>query len=362
MQLKEWERLQAVNRFVNLEFSKEEELQEIVELAAAICGTPTALITLIDENTQHIKFKKGFDRFTTTREESFCSYHLDQPEVMIVPDAQLDARFADNPLVTGSPNIRFYAGAPISTSDGQSLGSLCVIDQEPRTLTGMQQQMLEILSRQVIHLLEFEASLSILKEQVIQAKKSEIKLRSFFESSSACHLLLNKELEVMAFNKAASQFVKKNYDVTLAVGIKATDFIPTEHVPDFITNCNTALGGRDVELEKNFTYRSGENIWWTLTYSPARNPDGEIIGVSYNATDITRRIEQEQKVWAQNKSLRRIASIQSHEIRGPVASILGLVGLFERENFTATREELKLLKVAAEKLDERIRTIIGHTY
>lgn len=362
MPLKELERLQAVNRFLKLEFSKEEELQEIVELAATICGTPTALITIIDENTQHIKFKKGFDRVTTTRQEAFCSYHLDQSDVMIVPDAQLDERFASNPLVTGNPNIRFYAGAPITTNDGQSLGSLCVIDQEPRTLTPMQQQMLEILSRQVIHLLEFDASLSILKEQFIQAKESEIKLRSFFESSSACHLLLNKELKVLAFNKAAGKFVEKNYNATLSIGIKVTDFIHPEHVPAFVTNCNTALNGTAVELEKNLTYRNGQNLWWALTYEPARNTDGEIIGVSYNATDITRRIEQEQKVWMQNKSLRRIAYIQSHEMRRPVASILGLIELFEHEGFTATREELILLKAAADELDDKIKTIVGYTY
>jgi len=360
MPLKELERLQAVNRFLKLDFSKEKELQEIVNLAAVICGAPTALITLIDHDTQHIKFKTGFSGITSAREHAFCNHILGTSEVMTVPDAQLDERFHNNPLVIGDPNIRFYAGTALNTSDGHSLGSLCVLGQEPQELTTIQVQMLDILSRQVIHLMEFDASLTILKEQFIKAKDSEIKLRSFFESSTACHLLLDEELKLLAFNRAASEFVGGHYKAKLEVGMPVTGFIHPEHVAAFKINCEKAMSGIAVQVERPLTY-DGRSIWWALTFEPARNPDGEIIGVSYNATDITRRIEQEQKVWAQNESLRRIAYIQSHEMRRPVASILGLVNLFECEDFTATREELMMLKQASEELDEKIRMIVGQT-
>ncbi|RYE17273.1 MAG: PAS domain S-box protein, partial [Sphingobacteriaceae bacterium] len=304
---KEIERLQAVNRFLKLEFSKEKELQEIVELAAKICETPVALLTFIDESTQHIKFSIGTNAKSASREDTFCNYAITGHEVMIVPDTLKDVRFANNPFVTGDAGIRFYAGTPVTTQDGYNLGSLCVFDQKAKELTDMQQQMLEILSKQAIHLLEFDASLRILKEQFVQVQESAIKLQSFFESSSACHLLLNKKLEVIAFNKAAERFAEKNYDARLNIGIRITDFIHPEHVGAFKDNCQIALSGIPVELERNLTYQNGQNIWWALIYEPARNPDGEIIGISYNATDITRRIEQEQKVWAQNESLRRIA-------------------------------------------------------
>ncbi|MGI4749003.1 MAG: GAF domain-containing protein, partial [Janthinobacterium lividum] len=228
MPQKELERLAAVNRFLNLEFSKEKELQEIVNLAARICKTPTALITLIAEDTQYVKFKFGSDLETTRREDAFCNHVIGQQEVMMVPDALLDTRFVNNPLVTGGPGIRFYAGSPITTQDGHNLGSLCVIGQESKELSSDQQEMLQALSKQVIHLLEFDASLNILKEQFLEAKDSEIKLRSFFESSSACHLLLGETLEVLAFNKVTTEFVQKMYQAKLATGMRVTDFIHPE--------------------------------------------------------------------------------------------------------------------------------------
>ncbi|QJD96884.1 PAS domain-containing protein [Mucilaginibacter robiniae] len=360
MPQRELERLQAVNRFLKLEISKDKELQEIVRLAALVCGTPTALITLIDQDSQYIKFEVGFEHTTTTREEAFCKHLLYQKEVMIVPDTHQDERFWGNKLVTGSSNIRFYAGTPIITTDGYSLGGLCVIDQQPRNLTLAQQQTLQFLAKQVIQLLEFDASLGIMKAQFIKAKDAEIKLRSYFESTSACHLLLNKELDVLAFNKATSSFVWLTYHVKLSTGMNVKDYMYSEHIPDFIDNCQQALSGEAVKIEKCFAYAK-EVIWWAITYEPARNPDGEIIGVSYNAIDITQRMVHESKVMQQNESLKQIAYIQSHEMRKPVASILGLVNLFKAENYQASQEELQVLEKAAEELDSKIKTIVNYT-
>jgi PAS domain S-box-containing protein len=359
MPQRELERLQAVNRFLKLEFNKEKELQEIVNLAASICDTPTALITLINDNTQYIKFKTGFDLDSINREDAFCNYTINQNEVMVVNDALLDGRFADNPLMVGDKNIRFYAGSPLTTQDGYKLGSLCVMAREPKDITADQQRMLEVLAKQVIHLLEFDASLGILKEQFIKARNSEIKLQSFFESSSACHLLLNTELEVLAFNKATSRFVEKNYKTKLMAGMKVTDYMHDAHLPAFVGNCQAALSGETVRIERQFIYDE-EIIWWSVTYEPAYNPDGEIVGVSYNATDITRMMESEQRIGTQTEALNTIAYIQAHEMRKPVASILGLINLFKLQDYTASREELLMLERAAEEMDEKIKTIIRH--
>lgn len=135
MPLRELERLQAVNRFIKLEISKEKELQEIVELAASICGTPTALITLIGEDMQYIRFKTGFKYNTTRRKDAFCNHVIEQDELFMVLDTDLDNRFINNPLVTGGPHIRFYAASPLTTQDGHHLGSLCVIGQAPGELS-----------------------------------------------------------------------------------------------------------------------------------------------------------------------------------------------------------------------------------
>jgi GAF domain-containing protein len=182
MPQRELERVKAVDRFLKLELSKESELQEITNLAAEICGTPTALITFIDKDTQYIKFKKAFEFDVTERQNAFCHHVIEAEEILVIPDAMLDERFVNNPLVTGNPNIRFYAGSPLTTNDGHHLGSLCVIDQEPGQLSAIQQRMLQALAKQVIQLLEFDESIQILKEQCIEATRNEIELRSFFLS------------------------------------------------------------------------------------------------------------------------------------------------------------------------------------
>lgn len=360
MPLKELERLASVNRFLKLEISKEKELQEIVSLAAQICGTPTALITLIDQNTQHIKFKVGFKPDKTSRKEAFCSHVIQQQEVMVVGDALKDERFAQNPLVIGGPKIRFYAGSPLTTEDGHALGSLCVIDQQPRELTTGQQQMLKALSKQVIQLLEFDTSLQILKEQYIAAKTSETKLRSFFESESSCHLLIGREMEILTYNKALAIFVQDMYGVKVNTDMKVTDYINATYQGDFIRNFKKALNGTPVKMERRLDY-PGRTIWWYFSFDPARNPDGDIIGVSYNATDVTQLVLEQQKVQAQHNSLDAIAWTQSHELRRPVASIMGLMNVIKAAGYQAEQEDLLMLEQAVDELDERIRHIVDLT-
>jgi PAS domain S-box-containing protein len=361
MPLRELERLQAVNRFLTLEINKEKELRDIVKMASEICGTSTALITLLDDKTQFIKFKVGFDKETTAKKDAFCSHVIEQNEVMMVPDALMDVRFVENPLVTGNPNIRFYAGAPLTTQDGHNLGSLCVIDQSPKLLSQLQLQMLEVLSRQVIHILEFEMSISILKKQYIEAKNSEIKLRSFFESSRSCHLLLGKQFEILAFNKSLEKFINNTFGETVSEGDDIRFYVHANHSPNFIENYNNALAGTAAVSETYLTYEQ-HAIWWYMTYEPAYNQAGEIIGVSFNATDITKRISQEKLVTAQNDSLKKIAFMQSHELRRPVSTIMGIMNLIKSEDYMAEREELMILEKAVDELDSKIRMIVDYTF
>lgn len=360
MPLKELERLQAVNRFLTLEIDKEKELNDIVRMAAEICGTSTALITLLDDQTQYIRFKVGFDKDTTNKKDAFCAHVIEQYEVMMVPDALLDGRFANNPLVTGNPNIRFYAGAPLTTQDGHNLGSLCVIDQSPKLLSALQLQMLEVLSRQVIHIFEFEISITILKKQFVEARNSEIKLRSFFESSKSCHLLLGKDFDILAFNKSLEKFILNTFRSTVSEGTDIRSFVHKDHFQSFEENYKNALAGNSAVSEMYLTYEHAA-IWWYMTYEPAYNQTGEIIGVSFNATDITKRISQEKLVVAQNESLKKIAFMQSHELRRPVSTIMGIMDLIKSEDYVTSKEELLILEQAVEELDNKIRMIVNYT-
>jgi len=135
----------------------EEEVayDELTHLAAAFCQTPIALVSLVDDKRQWFKARVGLQAHETPREHAFCTHAIEHPEqIMQIVDATLDARFVDNPLVTGDPGIRFYAGAPLVTSTGQALGTLCVIDTEPRKLTVNQLDALRLLAARVMERLE----------------------------------------------------------------------------------------------------------------------------------------------------------------------------------------------------------------
>lgn len=156
--LHERERLENLNTFAILDTPPEEEYEEIVRLASLICETPISTVTLIDEHRQWFKAKRGLDKQEDTRDVSFCAHAVYHNDFLIVPDATQDERFVNNPLVTGNPNIRFYAGMPLRSPEGYALGTLCVIDRVPRTLTPFQQESLQILSSQLMRYMELRRS------------------------------------------------------------------------------------------------------------------------------------------------------------------------------------------------------------
>jgi hypothetical protein len=150
----EKKRLKVLWQYEVLDTVPEEVFDDLTELAARICEAPIALISLVDEKRQWFKSKIGTSVNETSRDFSFCAYAITQPDLFIVPDATLDERFANNPLVTSEPKIRFYAGAPLITPDGYALGTLCVIDKVPRELRLEQKQALRILAHHVVSQLE----------------------------------------------------------------------------------------------------------------------------------------------------------------------------------------------------------------
>ena len=150
----EKKRLEALWQYAVLDTPPEEAFDNLTALAAQICEAPIALISLVDENRQWFKSKVGLTASETARDISFCGHAIHQSGLFIVPDATRDERFADNPLVTAEPRIRFYAGAPLVSPEGQPLGTLCVIDHVPRKLSPGRQESLRVLSRQVMAQLE----------------------------------------------------------------------------------------------------------------------------------------------------------------------------------------------------------------
>ena len=171
--IREVSRIEALRRYQILDTEAESGFDDITALAAFICDTPIALISLVDEDRQWFKSKVGLEATQTSRDVAFCAYSIVESEILIVPDACEDERFADNPLVTGHPNIRFYAGAPLVSSDGFALGTLCVIDRRARQPTPAQCEALAALSRQVMAQMELRRISAELAQALASLKTLE---------------------------------------------------------------------------------------------------------------------------------------------------------------------------------------------
>ncbi len=147
-------RLERLRGYRILDTPPSEAFDRVARLASRILRMPIALVSLLDAERQWFKAKVGLDANETPRDVAFCAHTICDTQVMIVPDAMADGRFADNPLVTGDPSIRFYAGAPLRTTDGLNMGTLCVIDRAPREFSDEDKALLEDLARIVIDEME----------------------------------------------------------------------------------------------------------------------------------------------------------------------------------------------------------------
>ena len=204
MVIDETRRLAALHRYRILDTEPEQSFDDLTLLASHICGTPIALITLIDRERQWFKARVGVDLTETSRSAAICAHAIQQHDIFIVPDTLQSDTFKNNPYVSGEPHIRFYAGAPLVTPDGHALGTLCVMDQVPRTLTAEQLEALEALRRQAqaqlqlrLNLKELEGALSArdrseaeqqrLINELNEALENVQKLSGLLPFCSACH-------------------------------------------------------------------------------------------------------------------------------------------------------------------------------
>lgn len=156
----EAERMRSLRLYRIIDSGSEKAFDDLTRLAAAICETPISLITLIEGERQWFKSKVGMTMTETSRDVSFCAHALVDNRMLVVEDATKDPRFADNPYVTAEAPVRFYAGAPLVMADGNSLGTLCVVDRKPRQLSPHQLEALGILRQAVVSQIELRRALA----------------------------------------------------------------------------------------------------------------------------------------------------------------------------------------------------------
>lgn len=169
----EQERVAKLLSYRILDTQAETAYDDLTTLAAYICGTETAAISLVDVSRQWFKSRQGLTVSETPRDLAFCAHTILAPEVMVVADATKDPRFAHNLLVTGAPHIRFYAGAPLLTTEGYALGTLCVIDSTPKQITPEQIAALAALARQVVNQLDRRLTMQSAEETLDQLQQAQ---------------------------------------------------------------------------------------------------------------------------------------------------------------------------------------------
>ncbi|WP_139959945.1 sensor histidine kinase [Flavicella sediminum] len=206
----EKERLKSLDSFKILETLPEKEYDNLTRLASQICGTPIALISLITEDKQWFKSHHGLDATETPREFAFCAHAINTPDkTFVIPDSRKDERFHDNPLVVNDPNVIFYAGAPLNTPDGYSLGTLCVIDHKPNELTKEQLSALEALAEQVISQFLLRKNIELLEKKNEEANLLNKQLNTFAHS-----LTHDIKTPIRGIQTIAS-WLKSDYETTL---------------------------------------------------------------------------------------------------------------------------------------------------
>lgn len=186
--LNEEERIRTLDEYGIMDTNKESVFDDITHVAASICNTPIALVSLIDHRRQWFKAKVGLDVEETHRNIAFCTHAILQDDVFEVEDASQDSRFFDNPLVTSDPNIRFYAGVPLVAYNKAKLGTLCVISDKPNKLDGEQKRLLKVLAKNVVALLNIKRQSKSLKN----ANGVQKRLIEALEQS-------NRELDTIAY-------------------------------------------------------------------------------------------------------------------------------------------------------------------
>src|SRR5579863_2212764 len=306
-------RLAALQRYAILDTFPEQEFDDLSRLAAMICGTPIALVSLVDSHRQWFKSKIGIDETETSRDVAFCAHAILQPDVMVVPDALKDERFRTNPLVTEDPNVRFYAGAPLISQEGHALGTLCVIDRVPRELTPEQREALKALSRLVVTQMELRRSVADLSRSIRERRMTEEELDQLFTVS----------LDMLCIAGFDGYFKRINpsWEKTLGIPIAEllakpfTEFVHPDDRDRTATEAERLDEGEQVISFEN-RYRCGDGTYRWLLWNATPILDQKLIFAV--ARDVTQRKEAERRLSTGYAVTRVLAEAESLDAAAPL--------------------------------------------
>lgn len=337
----EFERLSALHSYAILDTEPEQAFDDIARLAARLCGTPSALVSLIDGERQWFKAKIGVDPCETVRGIAFCDHAIRGDGVMIVPDAALDSRFADNPLVTGDPFVRFYAGAPIVDSEGHALGSVCVLDTRPHVdFAGA--EVLAALARQVAVQLDLRRRIARDTDSVAVAENYR-------------DLLWSRAIDVLVVTDVEGVVVEANPAWEKMFGSVVSGqpinqlFAPSESSPLMVPG----EGEDGIHIQRRMMTASGDevSIDWTLV----RRND-LVFRIGRDQTRATRAEEQLAHI-QKMESLGQLTGGIAHDFNNLLTIILGNIETAARRLKAGRTDDIERLLDHAREASDRAATL-----
>jgi PAS domain S-box-containing protein len=306
-------RLETLQRYGVLDTLPEQEFDDLSRLASMICGTPIALVSLVDANRQWFKARIGMEEPETPRDIAFCAHAILQPDVMVVPDTLADERFRTNPLVTSDPSVRFYAGAPLMTAEGHALGTLCVMDHQPRDMSPEQRRALKSLSRLVVTQLELRRSIGNLSRAMIERRFAEDELDQLFTLS----------LDMLGIAGFDGYFKRINPAWERTLGITTAELLsrpylefvhPDDREASIAEAKKLGEGIQTVSFENRYKCSDGSYVWmlWNAT------PSSQHKLIFAVARDITLRKRAERRLAAGYAVTRVLAEADTLEAASPL--------------------------------------------
>lgn len=358
-------RLAALHEHEIVDTPAEPGFDGLTALAAHIAGTPIALISIVTSDRQWFKSRFGLEARETERGISFCGHVVASREALLVHDALEDPRFADNPLVSGGPKLRFYAGFPLLTEDGFALGTLCVIDRVPRELDPNTRQLLESLAQQGAAQLELRRKDHHLAQQRERLKRSEAQLRAVVEAMTEGVVVMDGAGEVTRLNAAADAILGPAEKATSLDALEGISFLDGRPFPrhewPLVRAFTSGVRSAGVLMR---IQTHGANRCVSVNAGPITSPDGRRSAVA-TFHDVTEQVEAQARLRRSEEAL-RISLAQKdtllqevhHRVKNNLQVVASLVNLQSqkvmdvtgRDLFAATRQRIQVIALLHEHL------------
>lgn len=332
---------------------------ELCQLAADMAGTPIALVTVLDDQRQFFKARIGLDTPETPVEWSFCQHALQAPEqVLVVGDALNDERVRHSPLVTGEPHIRAYMGAPVVNRQGQTLGTLCVIDRQPRAFAQDQAQRLARLAKLVSALIEDQ-------------QKSRRELEDHQQHAALqwqqLMILLTHSLDLQAYTDTRGVYRYANDALACAYGLQAQQLVG-RHIEEITGQAaydewirepfKQAAAGQPSQYRRLAKFPAKGPRWMDVNLFPVRDEKGAVKGVVIRGHDVHEIVLAQETIERRLINQQQFLNVLAHDVREPLRTIQGFLSLVMEEGATTLSSELQGFLSQAQRGGKRLSLLI----